>query len=560
MQSTVNGSTSLPQGNYSQAPAVASIPFDSLYIHHPRRWLVVILVAYVCAAALFAVLTPAWQAPDEPAHYNYIAYLAENAALPRLQMGDYDSTANSILVSSRFASGQSIAGMRYEFYQPPLYYITAVPVYLASNGSLLAIRLYNIVLGLGTLLLLYLCLEVVFPGKPIITLTATGFAAFLPMHVAVTASATNDILAELLLMASALILLHWMHDLFYDSASLTPSNRSNSQLLGLGVLLGLGLLTKIYGYAFLPLAIGAVVYTIWWKEHTWRAVRIGLAQSLWLLIPAIALALPMWLRNVALYGLFDPLALSWHDQVVIGQLRPQEFIAANGSLAYYERAFEVTFRSFWGVFGWLGVFMDQRIYTAALFFCGILFLGLLWATVRLISGKPDTDMDSFQVTVLCLLGIWIVVVGLSYVFYNLKFVQHQGRYFFWGMLAISTLVGMGWREVLHPLQGTITGFLAAVLSMSLVASGVMSGDMNSWNIAMVSAIACFLLLQPILLIGAPVPQVWFASKPVVAWAQRPAVARMLHGLRFLAWAAPLLLLFLLDLAAPFLYIQPQLNP
>ncbi len=39
--------------------------------------------------ALFAVQTPAWQAPDEPAHYNYVRYLAENGAFPVLHMGDY---------------------------------------------------------------------------------------------------------------------------------------------------------------------------------------------------------------------------------------------------------------------------------------------------------------------------------------------------------------------------------------------------------------------------------------------------------------------------------------
>ncbi len=31
-----------------------------------------------------------------------------------------------------------------------------------------------------------------------------------------------------------------------------------------------------------------------------------------------------------------------------------------------KRAFSFTFKSFWGVFGWMGVFLDERIYTALL--------------------------------------------------------------------------------------------------------------------------------------------------------------------------------------------------
>ena len=54
-------------------------PLDSLYVHRPRLWLVVILLLYVVLAFRFASLTPAWQAPDEPAHYNYIAHIAQTA-------------------------------------------------------------------------------------------------------------------------------------------------------------------------------------------------------------------------------------------------------------------------------------------------------------------------------------------------------------------------------------------------------------------------------------------------------------------------------------------------
>ncbi|MCA1553249.1 MAG: hypothetical protein LC737_02600, partial [Chloroflexi bacterium] len=49
-----------------------------------------LLWLYLALAALYALNTPPWQVPDEPAHYNYIRTIAEQGTLPVLQVGDYD--------------------------------------------------------------------------------------------------------------------------------------------------------------------------------------------------------------------------------------------------------------------------------------------------------------------------------------------------------------------------------------------------------------------------------------------------------------------------------------
>ena len=43
---------------------------------------------------------------------------------------------------------------------------------------------------------------------------------------------------------------------------------------------------------------------------------------------------------------------------------PSEWIAAHGWNGLLARFVEFTFKSFWGVFGWMGVFLDNRIYLA----------------------------------------------------------------------------------------------------------------------------------------------------------------------------------------------------
>lgn len=581
-------SYTLPAPLAEQAPAAhppvsAFAAFDRLYIQTPRRWMALLLAAYLVAASLFAILTPAWQAPDEPAHYNYVAHIAAGLGLPVLRAGDYDQEKLDILLSTKFAPKLSTASLRYESYQPPLYYLLVTPVFWLSGGSLVALRLFGVLIGMLSILLLYLCLELVFPGKTLIPLGAAAFSALLPMHMAMAAAVNNDGLAELLLLAAMLVLLHWMRDRYYDryydgSAALPralvlfAARRERHHLLVLGVLMGLGLLTKIYAYMLLPIVVAVVVVVSWLRPRV-RGMTLGTVAfapsrqallrggraALWVVIPACLLALPIWVRNVLLYGAWDFLGLAWHDQVVVGQARTNDWIADNGWVAYGERAFGFTFKSFWGVFGWMGVFMDERIYTALLLFTGVIFMGVLWATVRFISGGPDTDMDVFQLSVLLLFGLILVVVTVSYLWYNMKFVQHQGRYFFWGLLPISTIVALGWREVLQPLQGAITGFLALVLAGAMAMSGAVTGYLDKWTLLSISLFALLLLFQPLLLGGTSKSVLRWLPARLKRWMARPAVARWLAWARTGAWALPFVLLFVLDLAIPRLFVVPQLG-
>ena len=56
------------------------------------RFLAVNVLAYLFIAVLYAVNTPAWQVPDEPAHYNYIRQVAEKGCCPEIRPGDWDNT------------------------------------------------------------------------------------------------------------------------------------------------------------------------------------------------------------------------------------------------------------------------------------------------------------------------------------------------------------------------------------------------------------------------------------------------------------------------------------
>ena len=158
----------------------------------------VVLLTYLVAGALYATLTPDWQAPDEPAHYNYIRYLATKTGFPELVAGCYDQAYLNKLTSRRFPPELSIDTVCYEFHQPTLYYLLATPVFVLSNGSLTALRLLSVALGGGVVVLAFCTARTIFPDRDTVSFGAMAFTAFVPMHVGMRSSVNNDALAGLI--------------------------------------------------------------------------------------------------------------------------------------------------------------------------------------------------------------------------------------------------------------------------------------------------------------------------------------------------------------------------
>ena len=83
----------------------------------------IILLLYLAVGALYAIYTPDWQTPDEPAHYNYVRQLADGR-FPIMQPGDYDQEfiMDVVFAGPPFPPEVSLEPMSYEDWQPPLYY------------------------------------------------------------------------------------------------------------------------------------------------------------------------------------------------------------------------------------------------------------------------------------------------------------------------------------------------------------------------------------------------------------------------------------------------------
>ncbi|MDQ1301477.1 MAG: 2 protein, partial [Chloroflexota bacterium] len=279
-----------------------------------RIILVAILILYTLLGVLFAARTPAWQAPDEPAHYNYVRFVATTGGFPILQMGDYPHGYLEEIKSRKFPSDLGIEPIRYEFHQPPLYYTLLAPIYRLTQGALLPLRLASALLGACVVALAYAIARRISPGRADLALGAAAFVAFLPQHLATVAQVGNDVLAELLFAAVLYLLVGRVLN--------TGVRRQGSGVrgqfvirhspfanLGLGVLLGLILVTKTTAYIAVPLAGGVLLWR-WWQERA--GLRRILMDIALVAGPMLAISLPWLARNLAVYGWPDFFGLIRH--------------------------------------------------------------------------------------------------------------------------------------------------------------------------------------------------------------------------------------------------------
>jgi len=163
----------------------------------PRAGVACALVAFMNAAA-WSLITPPFQAPDEPAHFAYVQLLAENHRLPASELDEgspaeqaalndlefeairFDPVRRSLLFAAQQRklehdlalplSQRGLGGAGTASLEPPLYYaIATIPYELGAGGSLLTrlelVRLLSALFAAITALFAYLFVREALPGS-----------------------------------------------------------------------------------------------------------------------------------------------------------------------------------------------------------------------------------------------------------------------------------------------------------------------------------------------------------------------------------------------------------
>ena len=455
-----------------------------------HRLLAIIIGLYVFLGTLYAVETPKWQVPDEPAHFNFVRYVADEDELPVLGWGDYPHQYLEEIKAAGFPPEMSIDPIRYESWQPPLYYALASQLKrsisdLPFDTQFLVLRLFSVILGAAELWVVFRIVQGVFPNEPFLAVAATAFAATIPMHVAMTSGIGNDALAVLIL---SLIL--WI------SVRIAQEGTDLRHGASVGILLGLALLTKTTIYV----AAAVVAAAVWVHEgHRKGGLSQRASRSFRSLLGIGALAMlygvPWFLRNVQVYGWPDFLAWQRHSMVVAEQLRTADLVKQVGSVGLLRSFALTTFRSFWGQFGWMGVLLDARIYRAlalwsALLAAGFgLFLIRMWQSRSAPESARKSRLTAPQERALGVLALAGVLTVLLYLAYNAEFVQHQGRYLFTALVPVSLGAALGLRELTRPRTARVLAVALLLVMLPVLAYGTLRRDLAGWNLVTLAAAA-----------------------------------------------------------------------
>ena len=459
-----------------------------------RTGLLLVLLGHGMLALLYARTIPAWEAPDEPAHFRRVRSLA--CALGWGSDGDAGCAGRRVLgrqavwqvqpaapgetpppcqapsdpgdTTSRPAVwDRDVLLQSYQEYQPHLGHLVWVPWFLLTGPahppvfvnpdypgegpgvflheldgdpavapsvrSLRALRSFGALLGLLTVLGVWRCGRLLAPQRPGVALAAASAAAFLPQFTFVAGYVNNDLPAAA---AGA-----WLTALVLQR--LAPARAvSGGWVAGLIALLFVAAAARPNAAGLVVLVLLALL-ALMGKQHGWRkSLALGLG------VAAAALA-ALW----ALRALSPSFWLTWSGHFEARLLAGDTLAPLTGFLGVS--------RSLVGVFGWMDVALPPVVYATA----GLLTLVLLGSLMAQLWRSP---LPWFRVVVGAL-AAGFLGVGVPTFLNALSRGQAQGRYLFPALAILAVLAGLGACGA----QGARTGWrLASLLALLLFAGNV----------------------------------------------------------------------------------------
>jgi 4-amino-4-deoxy-L-arabinose transferase-like glycosyltransferase len=222
----------------------------------------ILLGAVVAVFAGFAIadtrITPVGASPDELSHLRYINGIAEHLRLP--------------------PAGEP------ERQQPPLYYLMGALISKLTGGDPRLIRLLSVLLGVLTVLAVYLVARRLFPMRPFLAVGAAAMVGLLPEAQYLAGAVNDDNLAWL---AGALVIL---------SAVAVLQARALSDRLALGAGLAIALAVLAKETVWLLAVMLLVVVLIRFGR------RIRPVHAIALLGPSVVFAGWWFVRNAVEFG------------------------------------------------------------------------------------------------------------------------------------------------------------------------------------------------------------------------------------------------------------------
>jgi hypothetical protein len=437
-------------------------------------------------ALLYAAITPPWQGPDEPRHFEYMAQMARGITPAEPAALTLQGEIIASMTAERFWDyGYSITpydpasppqtlddiwpGFAHQTHQPPLYYWLSSFIVRAAGRLPLAdqlrwVRVFSALLCAGVVWLTWATARTLLPAQPRWAGAIALCVALQPMHTFAYATANNDNLAAFFVCVQV-----WL-----AARALRHGLRLGETLLQAGLVI-LALVTKRTGFIAPVLLLLTLIAAAWpaltrlWHGRRGRRGLLAAAGALVALcaggVVLLVAARPLVSR---LWGGFfhlpkDVLELLFSGSYAQALLKTP--------YPYYTR---VVFESFWARFGWLNVPLTDAWYIALAGVSGLAGLGLVLLGIRVWRGR--LTLQPYQGRVLI---VFVCISILAYVLIIAKEVLYlsyligvtpQGRYLFPVIIPLATLLVIGLAQWTPAARRRLAGYLgvAALVAFDLI--------------------------------------------------------------------------------------------
>ena len=402
-----------------------------------QTWLLAGIVGlFVLAGAVYSVVVPLFEAPDEVWHFSFAHYLATSRALPIQSTGGEDVWLREAGQPPLYHAAAAVLAGRFDLsafpdavrFNPDHPFVTNYSDSTAPNlfihtraeafpwrgyvTAVHAIRFFTVLLGAATVLGVYfVAREAVV--DPLWALAAAAFAAFNPNFIYISSVVNNDTAVSLFSTWAV-----------WAAVRLGKGTDARRLDVLLGLLVGLALLSKLSALALFGLAALAIGVR-WWRDRRWQLAFVSGG-----IVVGVALAISGWwfVRNWALYG--DPLGWSVWLSNIGGQ---------SSTLLDLIPQFRDVAVTYWEPYpdlfpGWVWPLLALPWLVA--------LPGWLWLMRRLWCGDR-WPVGGVHPVALLLAGVWYLALYASLVRYMLILPAAVGRLLFPATAAIALLVVAG---------------------------------------------------------------------------------------------------------------------
>ena len=418
--------------------------------------LMLLLAACIGLGSVYAVTTPLFDASDEVWHYPMVRHIADTGNLPVLDPADpgpWRQEAGQpplyyflMAQATRFIDTSDMARVRWLNPHADVGILTTdgnrnLVVHTAAeswpwHGTALAvrvIRLLSVLLAAGTVWCTYEIGLAVLARDHWLAACAAGFVAFTPMFLFISGTVNNDNLAMLLASLIVLLLVRMA------TAPAAASVRQPAAHALLGLLLGLGALSKLSLLALFPVAaavIGVLQIADWRSEPqrgapgSMQRHALRLTRMLLLVFGIAALAAGWWfVRNLQLYG--TPTGLNQFVAVLGVRSHP-----AGLQQLWSER--EGFMRTFWGLFGGVNVPFPGWVYSMLNTFALVAGSGAFIFAGRMARRSALHSWLPLAVIIVAPLAVFVALLRWSTFTWS-----SQGRLMFTAIQSLAVLFAAG---------------------------------------------------------------------------------------------------------------------